>query len=205
MRPLRRQDPAIVDRFKRTASPSNVETTWRRRHASKSDWRPKLVLASASPRRLALLQQGGIEPDALLPADVDETPLKSESPRELAKRLAREKAEVARKTARNRDESARRLHPVGRHGGGGRRAHSAEGRGRRRGGSVPAPALGARPSGLYVDLPRDAEGHDPRAAWWRRGCVSSACRKTSSSATSPPANGAARPGAMRSRASPAPS
>lgn len=63
-------------------------------------WRPKLVLASASPRRLALLQQAGIEPDALLPADVDETPQKSESPRELAKRLAREKAEVARRTAR---------------------------------------------------------------------------------------------------------
>lgn len=66
--------------------------------------RPKLVLASASPRRLALLQQAGIEPDALLPADVDETPLKNESPKELAKRLSRAKAEVARKTARNRDD-----------------------------------------------------------------------------------------------------
>lgn len=62
--------------------------------------RPKLVLASASPRRLALLQQSGIEPDALLPADLDETPLKSESPKELARRLAREKAEVARRAAR---------------------------------------------------------------------------------------------------------
>src|SRR6478735_5755387 len=68
-----------------------------------SSWRPKLVLASASPRRLALLQQGGIEPDALLPADVDETPLKSENPRQLAKRLAREKAEVARKAARHNE------------------------------------------------------------------------------------------------------
>jgi septum formation protein len=71
---------------------------------SKAGWRPKLVLASGSPRRLALLQQAGIEPDALLPADVDETPLKSESHRELAKRLSRSKAEVARKTARRRDE-----------------------------------------------------------------------------------------------------
>jgi septum formation protein len=71
---------------------------------SKTGWRPKLVLASGSPRRLALLQQAGIEPDALLPADVDETPLKSESPRELAKRLSRTKAEVARKTARHRDD-----------------------------------------------------------------------------------------------------
>ena len=69
-------------------------------------WRPKLVLASGSPRRLALLQQAGIEPDALLPADVDEAPLKSEMPRELAKRLARTKAEVARKTARNREDLA---------------------------------------------------------------------------------------------------
>jgi septum formation protein len=69
-------------------------------------WRPKLILASGSPRRLGLLQQAGIEPDALLPADVDETPLKSESPRELAKRLARTKAEVARRIARKREELA---------------------------------------------------------------------------------------------------
>jgi septum formation protein len=67
-------------------------------------WRPKLVLASGSPRRLALLQQAGLEPDALLPADIDETPLKAETPRELVRRLARTKAEVARKTARNREE-----------------------------------------------------------------------------------------------------
>ncbi len=67
-------------------------------------WRPPLVLASGSPRRLALLQQAGIEPDALLPADVDETPLRAESPRNLVKRLARAKAEVARQAARNRDE-----------------------------------------------------------------------------------------------------
>jgi septum formation protein len=72
--------------------------------AAKEGWRPKLILASASPRRLALLEQAGIEPDALLPADVDETPLRSESPRELAKRLARAKAEVARKTARARED-----------------------------------------------------------------------------------------------------
>jgi nucleoside triphosphate pyrophosphatase len=67
-------------------------------------WRPALVLASGSPRRLALLQQAGVEPDALLPADVDEAPLKAETPRELVKRLARSKAEVARKLARNRPD-----------------------------------------------------------------------------------------------------
>ena len=63
------------------------------------DWRPRLVLASASPRRLALLQQVGIEPDALMPADVDETPEKTETPRDLARRLARLKAQAARRVA----------------------------------------------------------------------------------------------------------
>ncbi len=57
--------------------------------------RPKLVLASASPRRLGLLQQVGIDPDHLHPTDVDETPLKSELPRQLALRLAKDKAEAA--------------------------------------------------------------------------------------------------------------
>lgn len=54
-----------------------------------------LVLASGSPRRIELLQQAGIEPDRILPADVDETPLRAEHPRSLAKRLAKEKAEKA--------------------------------------------------------------------------------------------------------------
>ncbi len=62
-------------------------------------WRPRLVLASASPRRLALLQQVGLEPDELLPADLDESPLKGELPRSLAVRLANEKARVAAKLA----------------------------------------------------------------------------------------------------------
>lgn len=66
----------------------------------------RLVLASASPRRLALLQQIGIEPDALLPADVDETPLKSESPRELARRLARLKLSAADQALRLRGDEA---------------------------------------------------------------------------------------------------
>ena len=57
--------------------------------------RPKLVLASASPRRLGLLQQIGIEPDHLHPTDVDETPEPGELPRQLALRLAQDKAEAA--------------------------------------------------------------------------------------------------------------
>ena len=55
----------------------------------------KLVLASASPRRVELLQQAGIEPDRLIPADIDETPERAEHPRSLAKRLAQTKAETA--------------------------------------------------------------------------------------------------------------
>ncbi len=51
-----------------------------------------LVLASESPRRLALLEQIGIEPTALRPASIDETPKKGERPRSLAQRLARLKA-----------------------------------------------------------------------------------------------------------------
>jgi septum formation protein len=62
-------------------------------------WRPRLALASASPRRLALLQQIGVEPDGLLPADLDESPLRSESPRALAVRLANEKARAGAKSA----------------------------------------------------------------------------------------------------------
>jgi septum formation protein len=66
--------------------------------------RPKLVLASGSPRRLALLNQAGIEPDALRPADVDETPKKGELPRACATRLARAKAEAALRGVRLDDE-----------------------------------------------------------------------------------------------------
>jgi len=55
----------------------------------------KLVLASGSPRRIELLQQAGIEPDRIFPADIDETPLRAEHPRSLAKRLSRGKAEKA--------------------------------------------------------------------------------------------------------------
>ena len=55
----------------------------------------KLVLASASPRRLQLLERVGLVPDLLNPADVDETPHRREAPRALSLRLAREKAERA--------------------------------------------------------------------------------------------------------------
>ncbi len=66
--------------------------------------RSKLVLASGSPRRLSLLNQAGIEPDSLRPADVDETPRKGELPRVCATRLARAKAEAALQSIRLDDE-----------------------------------------------------------------------------------------------------
>ena len=52
----------------------------------------RLVLASASPRRLALLRQVGVEPDAIDAAELDESPEPKETPRALALRLARAKA-----------------------------------------------------------------------------------------------------------------
>jgi septum formation protein len=66
--------------------------------------RPKLVLASGSPRRLALLNQAGIEPDMLLPADIDEIPVRGELPRACANRLARGKADAALTVVRNDDD-----------------------------------------------------------------------------------------------------
>jgi septum formation protein len=53
-----------------------------------------LVLASASPRRLALLAQIGITPDRVVPSEIDETPLPRETPRAHALRLARAKADA---------------------------------------------------------------------------------------------------------------
>lgn len=55
---------------------------------------PPLVLASASPRRRDLLAQIGVTPDRVDPADLNETPLKDELPRDHARRLARAKAEA---------------------------------------------------------------------------------------------------------------
>lgn len=53
---------------------------------------PCLVLASASPRRLDLLRQIGVVPDAVEAAELDETPQSDETPRQLALRLAEAKA-----------------------------------------------------------------------------------------------------------------
>ena len=55
---------------------------------------PRLVLASESPRRRDLLASIGLPPDLIVPADIDETPLRDELPRRLAARLAAAKAEA---------------------------------------------------------------------------------------------------------------
>ncbi|MDO5632523.1 MAG: Maf family protein [Paracoccus sp. (in: a-proteobacteria)] len=53
---------------------------------------PRLILGSASPRRLELLAQIGIRPDAIRPADIDETPRRGEPARDYVRRMAVEKA-----------------------------------------------------------------------------------------------------------------
>ena len=61
----------------------------------------RLILASASPRRLDLLAQIGLVPDQVIPAEIDETPLKDELPRQLASRLAESKARVIADSHKN--------------------------------------------------------------------------------------------------------
>ncbi|MDX2258006.1 MAG: Maf-like protein [Hyphomicrobiaceae bacterium] len=94
---LNRTDGPRRDTLRRELARSRGDT-------SAQGVRPKLVLASGSPRRLALLAQVGVVPDALRPASIDETPRKGEMPRGLVQRLARQKAEVARdQIANDRD------------------------------------------------------------------------------------------------------
>lgn len=57
---------------------------------------PPLVLASASPRRLDLLRQVGLEPATIDPADIDETPRAGELPRAYALRMAQAKLAVVK-------------------------------------------------------------------------------------------------------------
>ncbi len=57
--------------------------------------RPPLVLASASPRRLDLLRQIGIEPDRVVSTDIVESPKRGELPADHARRMARAKASAA--------------------------------------------------------------------------------------------------------------
>jgi nucleoside triphosphate pyrophosphatase len=91
---------ALISALTRTDSPRREtlrqELARTRPTGRRAGLKPKLVLASASPRRLTLLAQVGIEPDALRPTSIDEAPRKGEMPRSVVTRLARAKAEVAR-------------------------------------------------------------------------------------------------------------
>ena len=129
--------------------------------------RPRLVLASGSPRRLALLAQMGLDPDAVIPADLDETPRRSEV-------AARARAPARRGKGRGRGRRRRQArrtrplpHPRRRHRGLRRPADSAQMRSVRGGRGLPAAAVGARPPGLYRGDP-DFRGGDPEASA-RRG------------------------------------
>lgn len=61
-------------------------------HALFAETRPRLILASASPRRLELLTAAGLAPDAVEPTHIGEHEIPGESPAGLALRLAQEKA-----------------------------------------------------------------------------------------------------------------
>jgi septum formation protein len=99
-------EPARPEPRKARALPP-AQPRARRSGAAPSVFRPKLVLASASPRRLALLEQVGITPDALRPATIDESVTKGEVPRHIVKRLARAKAEAALKLIRSEKDYAK--------------------------------------------------------------------------------------------------
>src|ERR1700716_2997192 len=132
--------------------------------------RPKLVLASGSPRRPSLLNQAGSEPEALRPADLDEPPLRGELPRACANRLARAKADAALEIVRMDEElkgsyilSADTVVAVGRRilpkAELARPAHA-----------IPAAAVRTQPPGPQRGLPGDSErglppasGRDPGA------------------------------------------
>lgn len=99
---------ALLPTFVRGAASSREtlrRSLARDRQANKDEnEQPRLVLASASPRRVTLLAQVGVTPDALRPASIDETAKKGEVPRSLVARLARSKAETARdQIANDRD------------------------------------------------------------------------------------------------------
>lgn len=98
----------ILSAFRRTDTPRREtlrqELARERANDTRDLIKPRLVLASASPRRLTLLAQVGIEPDALRPASIDERPRTGEMPRGLITRLAKAKAEAARdQIANDRD------------------------------------------------------------------------------------------------------
>ena len=102
-----------IDRRRSTSPESSAHRSsrsWRYRgvllREHRISARPKLVLASASPRRLALVAAGRHRAGRAAAGRCGRDAAENENPARLAKRLAREKAEVARKAARNREDLA---------------------------------------------------------------------------------------------------
>jgi septum formation protein len=87
-----RPAPALAGDAGRLLTPQAGESGHQPKPLASDTARLPLVLASGSPRRVDLLARIGIVPDRILPADIDETPLKDELPRLLAARLSRAKA-----------------------------------------------------------------------------------------------------------------
>ena len=167
--------------------------------------RPELILASASPRRLALLNQIGIEPEHLVPAHIDETPEKGELPRKLA--AAPRRPEGADRPAQGAPAgiadnalvlAADTVVAVGR-----RILPKAE---MMEEASQCLRLLSGRAHRVYTAVSH-ADRHRARcaAAWSRPASASSGSPPARSRATSPAPSGATRPAATPSRASPAPS
>src|SRR6516225_2456764 len=90
------KDASLIASSRTVAGASLKPGSERASSVVRSSAQKLLVLASASSRRLALLEQVGVEPDALRPASIDETPRKGEQPRSYAQRIARAKAIVAK-------------------------------------------------------------------------------------------------------------
>ena len=134
----------------------------------------KLVLASGSPRRIELLQQAGIEPDRLLPADIDETPLRAEHPRSLAKRLAKEKAEKALASLKSEADYQPCFVLAADTVVARRPAHPAQGRDDRRGVELPAAAVGPHAPRLFRRLPDHAGREGAPAAGRDQGALQAA-------------------------------
>ena len=148
-------------------------TLGRRDDGSASHPGLRLVLGSASPRRLTLLAQIGVKPDAVLPAEIDESPRPREEPRALAERLAEEKALASAAIAGAYAALAPCLTLA---------ADTVVRVGRRvlpKCGTLDeaeacSSFVGPCPSGLYRPRPRHRGGLFG-AGWSRRACASSAC------------------------------
>ncbi len=158
-----------------------------------SSWLPTFVLASASPRRLALLAQIGVTPDDVVPADIDERPLKGELPRDLARRLAVAKARRRCRTM-SRDLGAGR-----RYGGRMRPEGAAQSVERTRGAAMPPAAVGPPPPGVRRRRSRRSRGRRHRPPRHYRRRLQAIEPRGDGRLSGLAENGKTRPGHMRFR------